>query len=140
MAKQPVITEVRGLRKLRSDLKEMGSEYRSALDKNLKKAAQPIVQDAKKRYRQEHPRRRGGRGSQRGIRAAAGGGRVRVVLGGGRYPYLLGQEWGSGKYPQFPARSKEGHFFWPAIRAGADRVTGDVQKALDSANAKHFEG
>jgi len=139
MPQRPLITEVRGLGKLRSDLRKMGTEYRSALDKNLKAAAAPIVADAKRRYRQEHPRQRGGKGSQRGIRAAAGGGRVRVVLGGSRYPYLLGQEWGSSRYPQFPKHSRQGHFFWPAIRTGADRVTGDIQKALDDANAKHFE-
>jgi len=139
MPQKPIITEVRGLNALRSDLRKLGTEYRSALDKNLKAAATPIATDAKRRYRQEHPRRRGGRGSQRGIRAAAGGGRVRVVLGGAKYPYLLGQEWGSSRFPQFPKPTREGHFFWPAIRAGAQRVTGDVQKALDSANAKHFE-
>lgn len=131
--------EVRGLSQFRRDLRKLGREYRAGLDRELKRAAQPIANAAKKTYRTIHPRRRGGKGSQRGIRATAGGGRVRVVLGGSRYPYLLGQEWG-GSQPQFPEVKRGGYFFWPAIVDGVDDLTENVERAIDKANALDFEG
>ena len=133
------VVEVRGLAQFRRDLRKLGREYRAGLDRELKRAATPIAKQAKRTYRRIHPRRRGGRGSQRGIRAAAGGGRVRVILGGSKYPYLLGQEWG-GRQPQFPPATREGYFFWPAIRDGADELTERTQAAIDKANALNFEG
>ena len=133
--------KIEGLAKFRRDLRAMGSEYRKGLDRNLKATVQPIVQKAKAQYRIEHPRRRGGRGSQRGIRGTATGGKVRVILGGTRYPYLLGQEFGSNKYPQFPAwTNQKGTFFWPEIRKGTGKLIEDIEKVLDDANKKHFEG
>lgn len=132
--------KVEGLGKFRSDLAAMGKEYRRGLDRELKAAAQPIVTKAKARYRREHPGRRGGKGSQRGIRASAGGGKVRAILGGRRYPYLLGQEFGSNKYPQFPAwTGKKGRFFWPEIREGTSDLVKDIEKVIDDATNRHFK-
>ena len=142
-----VTIEVKGLRELRKDLARLDKKYRKGLDKSLKAAAKPIADAAKKRYRVLHPRRRGGKGSQRAIRAVAGGGRVRVLLGSDRFPYLLGQEWGAlpGNYPQFPPSTqsrppdKRGYFFWPSVVEGIDQVHEDVQAALDKANRLHFD-
>ena len=133
---QPVV-EVRGLAQFRRDLRSLDRKYRAGLDRELKRAAQPIARAARAAYRRIHPRRAGGKGSQRGIRAAGGAAGVRVVLGGSRYPYLLGQEWG-GRQPQFPAPARGGYFFWPAIRDGADDVAESVQVVIDRANALDF--
>ena len=133
------LIEVKGLRKFRSDLRAMGTEYRKELDRELKKSVKPIADDAKARYRRAHPKRRGGRGSQRGIRAVAGAGKVRVILGSTRYPYLLGQEFGSFRYRQFPARKKGGYYFWPAIRSGTNDLFKAIEKVVDKASNQHFE-
>ena len=144
---QSLVTfEVKGLRQFRKDLGRLDKAYRKALDKELKAIAQPIAADAKRRYRVLHPRRRGGKGSQRAIRASAGGGRVRVLLGSEKTPYLLGQEWGSHRYPQFPPSTQgkppneRGYFFWPAVVAGREQVSTKVRKAIDKANRLYFDG
>ena len=137
---QPYAVEIRGLQSLRRGLRAMSPELRRGLDKELKAAAAPIVAEAKRRYRAEHPRRRGGRGSQRGIRASAGGGKVRVILGAERYPYLLGQEWGSNRYPQFPRVAKKGYFFWRAVRDGTEDLVDKVEDIVDRSTRTHFEG
>ena len=134
----PYSVKVIGLQKLRRGLRAMSPELRKGLDQELKKAATPIANEAKRNYRRQHPRRRGGRGSQRGIRAQAGGGKVRVVLGSSRYPYLVGQEWGSHQYPQFPPVKRDGHFFWPAIQAGADDLADEVERIVDQSTRRHF--
>ena len=135
---QPYAVEVRGLQSLRRDLRAMGPEFRRGLDNQLKASARPIVDAAKRAYRREHPRRRGGRGSQRGIRASAGGGKVRVILGAERYPYLLGQEWGSNRYPQFPPVKKTGYFFWQSVRDGTDNLVREVERVVDNSVQRHF--
>ena len=136
----PILT-VKGIPELRRDLRKISRESRKALDKALRKAAKPIADDAKLRYRKAHPRRGRTRGSQRGIRATLARGKPAVVLGNARTPYLLGQEWGSsGRYPQFPPRASGGHFFWPAVVEGADQVYDDIVEALDEANQRAFPG
>ena len=142
--------EVHGLAQLRRDLRRMGVQYRKALDKELRAAARPIVVAAKRSYREEHPPHRGrgsrrSKGSQRGIRASSGGGNVRVTLDGTRYPWLQGQEWGSGSYPQFPAATqnrpplKRGYFFWPAVVEGREDVSDRVRDAVDRINRSTFK-
>ena len=134
------IIKVTGIPELRRALRQVSRESRKALDTELRKAARPIAKSAKDRYREIHPRRRGGRGSQRGIRATLARGRPAVVLGSARYSYLQGQEWGSGRYPQFPDRKSDGHFFWPAVVAGADQAYQDIVAAIDKATRRAFPG
>ena len=131
-----VTIEVEGLDQFRRDLRAMGREYRNAWDSEVRKIGRPIAADAKRRYRKEHPRRRGGRGSQRGIRSTARQGAAVLSIGSARYPYLLGQEFGSGHYPQFPSYDKEGRFFFPAIIEGAAEVPERFQSAMDNINAR----
>ena len=129
---------IQGLRRLRRDLAALDKDFRRGLDRALADAVQPIVRAAKQRYRRLYPRRRRSRGSQRAIRGLAGGGRVRVLLGSPRYDYLLGQEWGSRRYPQFPAPTDRGRFFWPAVVAGRDDAVAQVERAVDGAVTRHF--
>ena len=142
---------VQGLSKFRRELAKLDKDYRKAFDAELKAVVEPIKRDAQARYRVEHPRRRvkgrRSKGSTRGIVAASGGGRARVIIGGNRFPYLLGQEWGTdGKYPQFPPTTKNlppdkrGYFFWPAVVAGRQRVFKGLTKAIDNANKRVFKG
>ena len=94
-----------------------------------RKIGRPIAADAKKPLPQGASRAaRGGSGSQRGIRSTARQGATVLSIGSARYPYLQGQEWGSGHYPQFPSwrpapyKGSLGYFFWPAIEEGAEEV------------------
>ena len=81
-----------------------------------------MMADAKKRYRTLHPRHRGGKGSQRGLRIGSRRGQPTVNIGTAKYPYLQGQEWGSKQYKRFPpwipakggGVGAEGRFWWPA--------------------------
>lgn len=141
----------RDIKRLRRDLRKLGKEHRQAIDRELKAAAKPIADDAKKRYRVIYPPRRGrgrrSKGSQRGIRSGQLRGQPAVFLGGSRYPYLAGQEWGSNNYPQFPprrpsksGRGSAGNFWWPAIEDGGDAARKKIIRAIDRANLKVFPG
>ena len=138
MADQPLVVETKGLAELRRALRRMDRQYRTDLDREMRRVGKDIADDAKGRYRAIHPRRRGGRGSQRGIRSTTKRGGSAVALGSNRYPYLAGQEWGSGRYAQFPERNKEGYFFWPSVVAGADGVLEKVTELIERTNRKHF--
>lgn len=139
------VVDIEGLREFRRDLKAMGKAYEKGLNDELKNVAAPIAREAKRRYRMLHAVSRRKRGSQRGIRASASGGRAKVVIGSVRYPYLLGQEWGSRKWPQFPPATQSkppdqrGYFFWPSVVAGRKKLMEDVEKLVDKANEKYFE-
>ena len=155
MAKRaPIVTIEVGkidvdIKATRNALRQLGREYRSAFDKELKAAVAPIVADAKRRYRVLHPRRkrkgRRARGSQRAIRAGSVRSQPAVFLNGDKYPWMPGQEWGSNRYPFFPARrpaasgrGSEGYFWWPAIEDGRDAAQKKIISAVDAANAKAF--
>lgn len=139
---QPVV-EVKGLREFRRDLRALGDDYRKGLDRELKEAAKPIVEDARERYRIRHPRRGRSKGSQRGIRPGVSARGARVLLGSTRYPYLLGQEFGGHRFPQFPPRAPKppgGYFFYAAISEGTQDLMEAIGNLVDKANRRHFEG
>lgn len=139
MAKDRVI-EVEGLNAFRRDLRKMGPEYRKELDRVLRDAATPIAAEAKREYRSRHPRSRRGRGSQRGIRATASGGKARIILSLSKYPWLIGQEFGShGRWPQFPSPwNMVGRFLWPSIRRGTAKAMKQIDAGLDEISKKYF--
>ena len=138
------VVDIQGLGKLRKDLKAMGPEFRKGLDDELKAAVKPIADEAKASYRRIHPKRSGGKGSQRGIRHSASSGRVRVILGGTRYPYLLGQEWGSDRFKFFPPATQRkppkerGYFFWPAVVAGREELSKRIEAVVDKSISDNF--
>ena len=137
---------VEGIEEMRKALRKLGRDWRKAFDKELRAVGRPIANDAKKRYRELHPRGRPSKGSQRGIRATYRRGAATIQLGSDRYHYLLGQEWGSNRYPQFPPwiaaglGSSEGRFFWPAIVDGREDMEERLQSAIDRANNLAFPG
>ena len=144
MAKpQPV--RIEGFNAFRRELGKMDKGLRSGLSKEMKEIAKPIEADARKRYRKLHPRARPTKGSQRGIRASTKRGGAAINLGSPRYPYLQGQEWGSGQYPQFPpwipdssGRGSEGRFYWPAIEDGLEEVEEKVGELIDRVSKEAF--
>lgn len=142
MSDKAVKMDVVGLREMRRDLKRIDNELVKGLNQSLKEAAQPIVDDARHRYRLRYPKKTGSKTSEKGMRAAIsyGGAAVRIGRSGKRYRYLIGQEFGAKKYKQFPTwrphpsgRGARGYFFWPAINDGADDVHNEIEKVLKRA-------
>lgn len=141
------VMHVEGLYEIRKALASLDREYRKAFDAALRGAAQPIAEDAKKRYRALHPRSGPTKGSQRGIRGTVVKAQPTVYLGSPKYPYILGQEWGSKQHRQFPpwipspyGQGAVGRFFWPAVLDGGERLYDTILEAVDQANDLHFPG
>ena len=119
-------------------MKKLGKEQQKILREELKASVGPIVGGAERRYRRIYPAQSGSRRSRRGIRGGSSARGVAVLLGSKRYPYLIGQEWGSGRFKQFPVWDRGGRFYWPAIQKGLDGATKKMQTAIDRANRRAF--
>ena len=129
---------VEGLADLRRDVRAFDKKLGYKLDNQLKKAAAPIRDQARRNYYEFYTRRRG-RSPIGGITAVVTGGFVGLRLGGARYPYLLGQEWGSDRHPQFfraADATTDGVFFWRAVQDGMADLTGEMERAVDEAVTK----
>lgn len=154
---------IRGTKAIAPDL---GKRVREA---NLK-FAQQLVPLVHRRYQEYFPRPWSTRPSTgrtlRGIRATAGQGRSSIVIGGARYPYLPGQEFGSGSakmaftrladvfgvaipksarseatryYAQFaPYTARQGRFLFPVIREAIPSMVEEYHRLLDEALAEAF--
>ena len=138
---------IEGLADFQRDMRSADVTLRREFNKILRTAGDPIIEEAQRLYYQGNPAsawphgwgRRTGR-SLRGIKTKTHFGGVALELGGGRYRYLLGQEWGSYAYPQFgPPRGASGDgrgtFFWPAYKAGLADVQRNVLSAMSRATA-----
>ena len=122
--------QIVGGREMRRALKRMDKQLVKDLNSELKAATEPIVQDARQRYYRFYRRRKGR--SPKGMRAKVSRGGAAVALGGKRYPYLAGQEWGAsgGRYSQFPRRQQGGRFFWPALMDGMSELKPKVERII----------
>lgn len=69
---------------------------------------------------------------------STGGKEPTVAFGGSSVPYMLGQNFGSGRYRQFPRRTSPDHFAFSAVRAETKSIAGVYGKAADSAMDKAF--
>ena len=141
--------EIEGLADFQKDLGRADKVAKRRFNKVMRSAGDPIIDEARRLYYSGghglHPvgwGRRTGR-SLRGIRTTTHFGGFALELGGSRFPYLLGQEWGSKEYPQFgpprggnfTARGNAGTFFWPAWEGGREQVEARVLAVLDEAVA-----
>ena len=141
------LMRVEGLQAFQRDLLTMGKEVNRAVDRDVRAAAKPIVRRGRKTYRQLHPpSSRSNKKSHLGLRTGVRGARVSVRLGSTGRPYLLGQEFGSSRFPQFPpyrrhpsGRGGVGRFFWPAILAEARSLRRKILTVIDQAVDRHFE-
>lgn len=55
------------------------------------------------------------------------------IIAGKKTPYLMGHEWGSKNYGQFPSASKEGYIIRPAIAEKREEIIEKYGEALDAA-------
>jgi hypothetical protein len=136
--------EVEGLRQFMRGLRQAPER----LDKDIRKEFREIAATVRDRAR----------AAAWGRRSAVGGGpkRVRsmqswrdlvntirsgsnpepyVALGSDRVPWVLGHEFGSGRYPQFPPwrgnKADAGYFFYPAVRAETQNVVERMAEVVD---------
>lgn len=129
---------VEGLSEFRGALKAVSGELPKMLRLELKEAAEAAARRARERYAQNFgggtSRRRRGKGTAGTIRAVASQSGAGVSIGGARYPWVPGQEFGSNKYRQFfpwtgpgPGnRGSWGRIIFPAVRDEAEDTVEDI--------------
>ena len=115
-ARDPI--RIEGLADLARELRQAGQDLPKRLRQANKEAVGPIVPLARRLYDRRYTS--GSGKSRRSIRALASQRRAQVAIGRRSLPHLMGQEFGSNKYPQFPrhrtAKGQAGYFLSPAIR------------------------
>jgi hypothetical protein len=136
---------VRGLNELVRDMRAVYPELPKIIRETNRAFANRIVPDVQRAYEARYPAVSGrGRAS---IRALAGASRATIAMGGARVPYIVGQEFGSDRYPQFspwtgrapgsPVGSR-GRFLYPTIRALAPELADEYATEVDRALAQAF--
>lgn len=124
------VTGVDGLAQLRRDLKAIEAQLPKELQRLNKRAAETVVPKAQAAYAARYQQRSGaGAGS---IRALATQTKAQVAMGSARAPYMVGQEFGSNRWHQFPPYNNgQGEFFYPAVRAAARDLPDTYANLLD---------
>lgn len=61
-----------------------------------------------------------------------------VRIGGRRWPYALGSEFGSRRYPQFPPVLRGGYSLYPTIKASRDEMVEEYGEAVDRLMRRAF--
>lgn len=123
---------VEGLGELSRALKELGPEFPKEMRKVNKTTAEKVAQHAR-----SNALALGGVAAKAApsVKASAGVKSAGVALGGQRYPFAAGAEFGSVRFKQFPIwrgnGSDAGYFLYPAIREDADQIHADYMQALD---------
>lgn len=131
--------EVIGLKEFSKELRKLEGDWPKELRKAAKSAASLVANEAQRRARtvggaigKAAPSIRPG-GTQRG---------AYVKLGGDRYPFALGGEFGAIRFKQFkPWRGSggdAGYALYPAIRAKTDEVVEEFGDALDDISRQAF--
>lgn len=123
---------VEGLADFQRELRKLDSKLPRELRVANLKAAEVVASDARSRAASL-----GGvaRKTAPSIKAAAEQRRSKVTLGGPRFPYALGAEFGSIQHTQFKpwtgSDSSSGYFLYPAIRGTRDEFMDAYEDALD---------
>lgn len=138
---------IEGLAAFRRALKSISDELPKMLQKELKQAAESAADRARSRYARQFTRsggRRGASGASKHtvatIRAAATQTSASVMLGGARYPWAAGQEFGSNRFRQFfpytergpGGKGSWGRVIFPAVREETANTEADVQRRFDA--------
>lgn len=128
-----------GLADLRKAAREVGPEAAKELQRVNKAAAESIRDTAQALYASMYVQRSGRH--RAAIRATATQLKAQVHLAeSDRAGGLLGQEFGSVRFGQFPPHAgKEGHFFYPTVREEVPRLAESYLDALDRAMGPLFD-
>lgn len=141
----PIAAQIEGLDEFRASLRAAGKEYGRAMGQANKRAAEFVAAEARTRAIS-----RGGsaaKGAQ-SIKASAAQKAAMVAIGGPRYQWMLGAEFGAKKYKQFPpwrgnqwqpdANNGVGYFLHPAIRDTRERFEEMYLEELDTVAKSAF--
>jgi len=151
MAGRVVVT---GLRELIRDLRAADATLPKELSRATKRTISDIlVPEARKRaeanrpaagpdqgraWNRQRPQQHWGDLVQT-VRGLATAQRGQIALGKNRVPWAAGHEWGTtGKFPQFPARSRTGRILWPALEARHDEILDAYTDALAEITRRAF--
>lgn len=97
----------------RAQLKQIDAELPKQLQQANKKIAVDVGDRAREKYQNRYPSR-SGRGAK-SIRGTATQTRAQVAAGSKRAPYVVGQNFGSKRFPQFPAKRDPDHFIYATV-------------------------
>lgn len=129
------MSEIKGLKELRAELRAAGPEMAKRLQVINKRLAEDIAQKAKANFyssvpghSRSGPQRKSGAGSisrsRNSIRANASQTESKIVAGGPKAPGFFGHEFGGGARPrtrQFPVhKGREGYVLYPIVRRERD--------------------
>lgn len=64
----------------------------------------------------------------------------RLMFGSARVPYMLGQNFGSTRYRQFPARKDPDHFAFSTVRKGTETIQKMYDAAMTDSMEEAFSG
>jgi len=131
------VAAIDGLAEFQRQLRRVAPAANREFQRRLRAKGAEIRDDARRRYYTQTVwpiTRRTGR-SPKGIRSDVRFGAVRIKLGDARRPYLVAQEWGSHRLPQFgPPRGRwhtqTGTFFWPAKHEGVRRLYDEIPELM----------
>lgn len=147
---------IAGLRELRNELKRIEPGLQREMQRENKAFAARVVPRVQAAYNAIYPKptsqkKRAGGGRRKGtvsqIRAVATQTSSGIRIGGARYRYMMGQEFGSNKYPQFRpwtgpgpgGRGSQGRFLYPTIRGEMPNVVKRYQsEVIDKVVARAF--
>ena len=135
---------VEGLKQFRKELRSVGSQFPKELRLANKAAASVVLPEAKRRAGQSRRNLAGGtaRVGSRGvasIRILASQSKAQIAAGGARVPWMGGSNYGSsGRYRQFPAKSKDGYILWPAALDKRPQVVDTYDKMVISLARQAF--
>ncbi|MDP8961491.1 MAG: hypothetical protein M3N32_07760 [Actinomycetota bacterium] len=134
--------EFRGLRQFRSELRKLEGFDKKAMGEVNRRVAELVADAAKAKAGSVSPQARKAAESLTAGRAQS---RASVRIGGARYPFALGAEFGSHRYGQFPpwkgnqwsfsglsfSEHDTGYWLHPAIRENMDRIVDKYGDELD---------
>jgi hypothetical protein len=132
--------EILGLRDLQRELRAADKAFPKELRAANKDAAE-IVADATRASFAS----RGGVAPKvaASVKALAQQRSASVKIGGARFPYALGSEFGGGARPrtrQFPRFKKGGYSLFPAIKDNREKVVDAYADAIDKLTRRAFPG
>lgn len=130
---------VEGLNEFRRALKAAGGGLEKGLQKLNKAESEKVAAEARRDYAARF-RVRTGR-HQRAIRARATQTKAFVILAeseGSGAGGLLGQEWGSWRFPQFPEPTTVGYYLWHNVRDARERLQIEYLRLVEDLTKEAF--
>lgn len=131
--------QIEGLREFQQELRRLGDDLPRELGGANKQVADLVVSKATRRASSVSA---GARKSAESLTAARMQRIAAIRLGGSRYPFAAGYEFGSVRYPQFPpfrgSGPTAGYWLYPTIRAEADEIAEVYLELIDAISRLAF--